>query len=92
MLREPFLADQDAPRKQRHTAKRIHQRLVDEHGADVAESSVRQHVRLRKRELGFAVGEVFVPQSHTPGARSRTENRVRGAAPVGSRSRGAKEQ
>ena len=26
-------ADRDAPRKQRHTAKRIHRRLVDEYGA-----------------------------------------------------------
>ena len=30
-------ADREAPRKQRHTAKRIHRRLVDEHGAEVAE-------------------------------------------------------
>jgi len=73
VIDEWLLADQDAPRKQRHTAKRIHQRLVDEHGADVAESSVRQHVRLRKRELGFAVGEVFVPQSHTPGAEAEVD-------------------
>ena len=28
-----LIADREAPRKQRHTAKRIHQRLVDEHGA-----------------------------------------------------------
>jgi len=68
-----LLADRTAPRKQRHTAKRIHQRLVDEHGADVAESSVRQHVRLRKRELGFAVGEVFIPQSHAPGAEAEVD-------------------
>ncbi|HEY2437942.1 MAG TPA: IS21 family transposase [Solirubrobacteraceae bacterium] len=63
-----LLADRDAPRKQRHTAKRIWQRLVDEHGADVAEVTVRQYVHRRKRELGLAVGEVFVPQVHAPGA------------------------
>lgn len=68
-----LLADQGAPRKQRHTAKRIWQRLVDEHGADVAQSSVRQHVRLRKRELGLAVGEVFVPQVHAPGAEAEVD-------------------
>jgi transposase len=68
-----LLADRTAPRKQRHTAKRIHQRLVDEFGADVAESSVRQHVRLRKRELGFAVGEVFIPQEHAPGAEAEVD-------------------
>src|SRR3954464_14351778 len=40
-------ADRRAPRKQRHTAKRVHQRLVDEHGADVAEVTVRQYVHSR---------------------------------------------
>jgi transposase len=62
-----LLADRDAPRKQRHTARRIWQRLVDEHGADVAETTVRQFVRARKRELGWPVGEVFIPQVHAPG-------------------------
>jgi len=60
-------ADRAAPRKQRHTARRIRQRLVDEHGADVAETTVRQYVRARKRAMGLAVGEVFVPQVHAPG-------------------------
>jgi transposase len=60
-------ADRTAPRKQRHTARRIHQRLVDEYGADVAETTVRQYVRARKRAMGWAVGEVFVPQVHAPG-------------------------
>ena len=79
-------ADREAPRKQRHTAKRIHQRLVDEHGADVAETTVRQYVRARKRAMGWPVGEVFVPQVHAPGvegevdwgeARGRARRRVR---------------
>lgn len=60
-------ADRAAPRKQRHTAKRIHRRLVDEHGADVAETTVRDYVRARKRVMGWPVGEVFVPQVHAPG-------------------------
>ena len=66
-------ADRDAPRKQRHTAKRIHQRLVDEHGADVAETTVRQYVRGRKRAMGWAVGEVFVPQVHAPGVEAEVD-------------------
>jgi len=66
-------ADRDAPRKQRHTARRIHRRLVDEHGADVAESTVRQYVRGRKRAMGFAVGEVFVPQVHAPGVEAEVD-------------------
>jgi transposase len=60
-------ADRTAPLKQRHTARRIHQRLVDEHGADVAETTVRQYVRARKRAMGWVVGKVFVPQVHAPG-------------------------
>ena len=47
-----LVADREAPRKQRHTAKRIWRRLVDEHGADVAEVTVRQYVRQRKRQFG----------------------------------------
>jgi transposase len=65
--------DRVAPRKQRHTAKRIHRRLVDEHGADVAEVTVRQYVRARKRELGWPVGEVFVPQVHAPGTEAEVD-------------------
>jgi transposase len=66
-------ADRVAPRKQRHTAKRIHRRLVDEHGADVAEVSVRQYVRQRKRQLGWPVGDVFVPQVHAPGREAEVD-------------------
>jgi transposase len=66
LIDEWLIADLVAPRKQRHTAKRIWRRLVDEHGADVAEVTVRQHVHKRRRELGLMVGEVFVPQVHAP--------------------------
>jgi transposase len=66
-------ADRVAPRKQRHTARRIHQRLVDEFGADVAETTVRQYVRARKRAMGWAVGEVFVPQVHAPGVEAEVD-------------------
>src|SRR5213592_266571 len=41
LIDEWLRADREAPRKQRHTARRIWQRLVDEHGADVAETTVR---------------------------------------------------
>jgi hypothetical protein len=64
-------ADREAPRKQRHTAKRVWRRLVDEHGADVAETTVRDYVRARKRQLRWPVAEVFVPQVHAPGVGAR---------------------
>jgi len=53
-------ADREAPRKQRHTARRIWQRLVEEHDAEVSERQVCRYVRQRRRALGD-VGEVFVP-------------------------------
>ncbi len=65
--------DRDAPRKQRHTARRIHRRLVDELGADVAETTVRQYVRGRKRAMGWPIGEVFVPQVHAPGVEAEVD-------------------
>lgn len=66
LIDEWLIEDLVAPRKQRHTAKRIWRRLVDEHGVEVAEVTVRQHVHKRRRELGLTVGEVFVPQVHAP--------------------------
>ena len=68
-----LLADREAPRKQRHTAKRVWQRLVSEHGADVAERTVREYVAARKRELGLGVGEVFVPLCHQPGEEAEVD-------------------
>jgi len=55
--------DREEPRKQRHTAKRIHERLRDEYGFDGCYSSVKEYVREKK-----LVGqEMFVPLSHPPG-------------------------
>jgi len=39
-------ADLEAPRKQRHTARRVWQRLVAEHGAQVSERQNRVHSRV----------------------------------------------
>jgi len=63
-----LVADKDAPSKQRHTARRVYQRLIDEEGADLAESPGRAFVRKRKRELGLGSPEAFRPQVHLPGA------------------------
>ncbi len=61
-------ADRDVPRKQRHTARRVHQRLVEEHGADVAEPTVRAFVAEVKAELEDRAMSVTVGQEHPPGA------------------------
>lgn len=68
-----LVADIEAPRKQRHTAKRVWRRLVDEHGVDVAETTVRDHVRKRRRALGLAARDVFVPQIHAPGVTAEVD-------------------
>ncbi|MFN8030389.1 MAG: hypothetical protein U0Q10_08620 [Dermatophilaceae bacterium] len=43
-----LIGDQDVPRKQRHTARRVWQRLVAEHGARVAEVTVSRYVAARR--------------------------------------------
>jgi len=68
-----LVADREAPRKQRHTAHRVWRRLVDEHGAEVAERTVREYVHRRRRELGDPPGEVFVPMAHAPGAEAEVD-------------------
>jgi len=60
IIDEILKADREAPRKQRHTARRVWQRLVEEHGAELSERQVCRYVRDKRRELG-EVGEVFVP-------------------------------
>ena len=56
-------ADRQVPKKQRHTAKRIFERLRDEHGFDGQYTIVKDYVRERRRRTQ----EMFVPLSHAPG-------------------------
>ena len=63
VIEEILAADREAPAKQRHTAKRIFERLRDEHGYSGGLTQVRVAVaRLRRH-----AGEVFVPLAHLPG-------------------------
>jgi len=56
-------ADRTSPVKQRHTAKRIFERLRDEHGFAGGYTVVKDYVR-----IGRARGrETFVPLAHPPG-------------------------
>ena len=56
-------ADKNAPRKQRHTARRIFERLRDEHGFTGGITIVTDYVR----EARQRTAEKFVPLSHPPG-------------------------
>ena len=74
MLRE----DLTAPRKQRHTARRILARLVDEHQlTELTYSAVRDYVAKRRPEIWAAAGkgleDAFVPQTHEPGAEAEVD-------------------
>ena len=67
-------ADRNAPRKQRHTAHRIWQRIVTEQPErKVSEVTIRQYVRERKRELGWSVRATCVPQSYAPGQEGQVD-------------------
>jgi transposase len=71
-------SDLDAPKKQRHTARRILARLVDEHDAvGLSYSTVRDHVGKRRPQILAEAGrplEVgFVPQTHPPAAEAEVD-------------------
>lgn len=59
--------DADVPKKQRHTARRVWQRLVDEHDAQVSETSVRRYVAKAKGRRPIPTAEVMIPQTHPLG-------------------------
>lgn len=67
-------ADRNAPRKQRHTAHRIWQRIVTEQPErKVSEVTIRQYVRERKQELGWSARATCVPQSYAPGQEGQVD-------------------
>ena len=76
-IRAVLRADLLAPVKQRHTAKRIRDRLASEHDVLVGESTCRSVVtRIRAEiaaELKHPVRIVFVPQTRLPGAEGEVD-------------------
>ncbi|MFB7646002.1 IS21 family transposase [Streptomyces sp. NPDC056084] len=78
LIDEMLRADLDAPAKQRHTAQRIFDRLVDEHDArDISYPMVRVHVKARRpeirRQAGLGPQAIFVPQTHLPGTEAEVD-------------------
>jgi transposase len=71
-------SDLDAPRKQRHTARRVLARLVDEHQvSNLSYSTVRDYVARRRPEIAAEAGRPLeqghVPQTHEPAAEAEVD-------------------
>jgi transposase len=67
-------ADLEAPRKQRHTAHRIFQRLRQEKpDCPVAEATVRRFVQQRKEALGLKGREVYISQTYEAGGEAQVD-------------------
>ena len=78
LIDEMLRSDLDAPRKQRHTARRVLARLVDEHHVDdISYSTVRDYVARRRPEIaaeaGRPLGAGCVPQTHLPAAEAEVD-------------------
>lgn len=65
-----LVADEQVHRKQRHTARRIWQRLVAEHGFAGGEPTVRAFVRGQRRA---SLRGVTIPLAHDPGAEAQVD-------------------
>lgn len=63
LIAEILEVDRRAPKKQRHTARRVFDRLVVEHAFDGSYESVKEAVRAWRQGRQ----EVFLPLSHPPG-------------------------
>lgn len=78
IIDEWLRADLDAPKKQRHTTKRVYDRLAAEHGmAEVGYTTVRDYVSRRRAEIRIEEGrgpaKVFIPQHHPPGLEAEVD-------------------
>lgn len=79
-IREVLVADADAPRKQRHSAARIRDRLAAEKQAVISPSTCRKIVAEIRGELvveaaagGSLPVKVFVPQTRLPGREAEVD-------------------
>ncbi|MBF0556003.1 MAG: IS21 family transposase [Nitrospirae bacterium] len=65
--------DKYKPKKQRHTAHRIYNRLVDECGYKGCESTVRRYVKFSKMDLGIETPQAFIPCSPDAGKEAEVD-------------------
>jgi transposase len=65
LIRQILAEDEQAPRKQRHTAAKIFRRLRNEYGYQGGYDQVRRYVAKQRKRLR----ETFIPLDHPPGRR-----------------------
>ncbi len=63
VIDEILAADKDRPKKQRHTSKRVFERLRDEHGFTGGITIVKDYIAGWRQRTS----EMFVPLAHPPG-------------------------
>jgi transposase len=73
LVREWLIKDKGEPRKQRHTAQRVWERLIEEQGARVSQSAVRSLVAVIRAEIDSGRSLVTVPQTHPEGEEAEVD-------------------
>ena len=68
-----LLDDKQRPKKQRHTAVRVYNRLKTEHDFKGAETTVRRYVRGAKQRLGLDGRTVFIPSDPEAGVEAEVD-------------------
>jgi len=66
-------SDKQRPKKQRHTAVRVFNRLKQEHDFQGAEATVRRYVREAKLRLGVGTPQVFIPSDPQAGVEAEVD-------------------
>ena len=67
-----IIADQQAPRKQKHTSQRVFERLMQENDYKGSLSSVAHYYGAKRKELGIN-SKAFVPQMYHPGEEAEVD-------------------
>ena len=70
---DQWLADDiKAPRKQRHTGKRVYERLLAGYTYTGSEVTIRNYVYQKRKELGVGA-KIYIPQMHMPGKEAEVD-------------------
>ena len=73
LIDEWLADDKQRPKRQRHTAVRIYNRLRQEHDFQGSETTVRRYVREAKLRLGIGSQQVFIPSDPQVGVEAEVD-------------------